>query len=105
MRVLVTGSTQGIGKAIAAALVKKNYEVIVHCARDLAKAERIRSEIGASSAVVCDLSSADEVKGLRNKTGAVDCLILNASVQYKEAWTSVTDEAFDAFVDGSHYKK
>ena len=95
MRVLVTGSTQGIGKAIAAALVKKNYEVIVHCARDLAKAERIRGEIGASSAVVCDLSSADEVKGLRNKTGAVDCLILNASVQYKEAWTSVTDEAFD----------
>lgn len=94
-RVLITGSTQGIGKALAAAFVKNGYEVIVHCSKDIQKAERIRTEIGAHKAVVCDLSDMDEVNGLYEKTGAVDCLILNASVQYKEPWTEITDETFD----------
>ena len=94
-RVLITGSTQGIGKALAAAFVKNGYEVIVHCSKDIQKAERIRAEIGAHKAVVCDLSDMDEVNGLYEKTGAVDCLILNASVQYKEPWTEITGETFD----------
>ena len=99
MRVLVTGSTQGIGKALATAFVKNGDEVIVHCSKDLQKAERIRTEIGAKSAVVCDLSNMDEVNALYKKTGAVDCLILNASVQYKELWAEITDETFDRQFD------
>ena len=99
MKVLVTGSTQGIGKAIATAFVKRGDEVIVHCSKDLEKAERIRAEIGAARAVVCDLANGEEVNGLYQKTGAVDCLILNASVQYKEAWTEITDETFDRQFD------
>ena len=63
-KVLITGSTQGIGKALAKAFVKEGYEVIVHCSKDIEKAERIRAEIGAKSAVVCDLSNMDEVNGL-----------------------------------------
>lgn len=99
MRVLVTGSTQGIGKALATAFVKNGDEVIVHCSKDLQKAERIRTEIGAKSAVVCNLSNMDEVNALYEKTGAVDCLILNASVQYKELWQDITDETFDKQFD------
>ena len=95
MRVLVTGSTQGIGRAIAEALVKKNHEVIVHCSADLEKAERVRDEIGAAFAVICDLSKPEEYSGLYAKTGAVDCLILNASVQYKEKWTDISDDALE----------
>ena len=98
-KVLITGSTQGIGKALAAAFVKNGYEVIVHCSKDMEKAERIRQEIGAHQAVVCDLSNMDEVSGLYAKTGAVDCLILNASVQYKECWMDITDDTFDKQFD------
>lgn len=98
-KVLITGSTQGIGKAIASAFVKNGYEVIVHCSKDLNKAERIRDEIGAKSAVVCDLANMDEVNGLFAKTGEVDCLILNASVQYKESWLGITDDTFDKQFD------
>ena len=94
-KVLITGSTQGIGKAIAAAFVKEGYHVCVHCSKDMEKAESVRKEIGAAKAVVCDLSDMDEVKGLYAKTGAVDCLILNASVQYKEAWTEINDETLE----------
>ena len=48
--VLITGSTQGIGKALAEGFVKQGYNVIVHCSRDLEKAERVRREIGAYQA-------------------------------------------------------
>ena len=98
-RVLITGSTQGIGKALAMAFVKAGDHVCVHCSKDIEKAERVRKEIGAHQAVVCDLSNMDEVNGLYAKTGAVDCLILNASVQYKELWQEITDETFDKQFD------
>lgn len=98
-KVLITGSTQGIGKALAMAFVKAGYQVCVHCSKDLEKAERVRDEIGAHQAVVCDLSNMDEVNALYEKTGAVDCLILNASVQYKEFWQDITDETFDRQFD------
>lgn len=94
-KVLITGSTQGIGKALAAAFVKEGYHVCVHGARDLEKAERVRAEIGAAQAVVCDLSKDEEVNALFEKTGAVDCLVLNASIQYKSLWQDITDENFD----------
>lgn len=95
MRVLVTGSTQGIGKAIAEGFVARGDEVIVHCSVDMEKAERVRAEIGAYGAVTADLSKIDEVKSLHDKTGDVDCLILNASVQYKEPWDKISDDTFD----------
>ena len=99
MKVLVTGSTQGIGRAIAEALVKKNHEVIVHCSSDIEKAERVRGEIGAAAAVTCDLGNSSEVSALYGKTGAVDCLILNASVQYKEKWNEITPETLEKQID------
>ena len=95
MRVLVTGSTQGIGKAIAEAFVKRGDDVIIHCSSDMKKAERVCEEIGGCSAVVADLSNPDEIKGLYGKTGDVDCLILNASVQYKETWDHISEENID----------
>ena len=94
-KVLVTGSTQGIGKEIALNFVKRGYEVIVHCSKDIEKANRIKEEIGAHQAVVCDLSNMLEVDSLIEKTGAVDCLILNASVQFKETWDKISDDTFD----------
>ena len=94
-KVLVTGSTQGIGKAIAEAFVKEGYEVTVHGSADLSKADRVRAEIGASHAVVADLSNMDQVRTLIQQTGDVDILILNASVQYKERWYDIGEETFD----------
>lgn len=94
MKVLITGSTQGIGKAMAEAFVRRGDEVIVHCSRDLEKAERVANEIGAAGAVTADLSDLSETVALYGKTGAVDCLILNASVQQKECWEDIDDESF-----------
>ena len=94
-KVLITGSTQGIGKALAAAFVKEGYDVIVHGSSNMKKAEGVREEIGAWKAVTADLSKMEEIKSLHEKTGDVDILILNASVQYKESWENISEETFD----------
>ncbi len=96
MRVLVTGSTQGIGRAIAAAFVARGDEVIVHGRNNPEKVERARAEIGAAEAILCDLGNMEEVKHLAERTGPVDCLILNASVQYKAHWTDITEEEMES---------
>ena len=88
---LVTGSTQGIGRAIVERLVKNGFKVIVHCSSDIEKAERVKKEIGAYKAVVCDLSDMNQVAALKGKTGAVDVLVLNASVQFKQKWQDISD--------------
>lgn len=88
---LVTGSTQGIGRAIVERLVKNGFKVIVHCSSDIEKAERVKKEIGAYKAVVCDLSDMNQVAALKDKTGAVDVLVLNASVQFKQKWQDISD--------------
>lgn len=95
MRILVTGSTQGIGRAIAEGFVRRGDEVIVHCSSDIEKAERVCCEIGGYGAVVADLSKVEEIKSLHSKTGDVNCLVLNASVQYKESWDAISEENFD----------
>jgi len=98
-KVLVTGSTQGIGYATAKAFAALGAEVTVHCSRDIVKAQRICEEIGAAHAVTADLSDLDETVGLHRKTGDVDILVLNASVQYKESWEDITDEHFESQIN------
>lgn len=96
---LVTGSTQGIGYAVAKGLAAAGAEVWVHCSRDIAKAERVAKEIGAAHACVADLADAQETAALFGKTGAVDILICNASVQFKEKWEDVTPAHFETQVN------
>lgn len=96
---LVTGSTQGIGKAIAERLVKDGYDVIVHCSRDEKKAEKIAKEIGAAGFAVADLSDRQDTLSLHKKTGDVDVLILNASVQYKQDWLEIGLDEMDRQIE------
>ena len=84
-RALVTGSSRGIGRAIAFALGRAGAEVMFHGATDspaLRKAVAEAKEEGvAASALVADLSSSADVASLATVSAGPDILVLNASVQ------------------------
>jgi NAD(P)-dependent dehydrogenase (short-subunit alcohol dehydrogenase family) len=97
-RALVTGSSQGIGRAIATALAEFGADVMVHCGHDLAKAQAVRAAIegcGVRSGVtMADLADSDAARKIQAETlaalGAVDILVLNASVQIRKPWLEIT---------------
>lgn len=93
-RIFITGSTEGLGRAAARALMGAGHAVVLHAR----SAERARAldELAprAAAVVVGDLASAREVRGLAEQVGALgrmDAVIHNAGV-YREPARSPTPE-------------
>ena len=91
---LVTGATQGIGFAIAQALSKHGAKVFVNGASSDEKCRAASDQIKNSVPVRANLLEKEEIQRLYEKTGDVDILVLNASIQYKRDWDEFTDEEF-----------
>lgn len=95
-KALVTGSSRGIGRAIAIALAQDGYEVILHCAGNVAKAEEVKAQIesngGSARILKADLCDLDATRALAQQAGDVDVLVLNASLQVPEQWSKINTE-------------
>jgi NAD(P)-dependent dehydrogenase (short-subunit alcohol dehydrogenase family) len=80
---LITGGTQGVGKATAMELAKKGFTVVL-AARNAAKAEAVRKEIAVSDYIVADLTSLPQTRALaerfKRRYPRLDVLINNAGV-------------------------
>lgn len=96
---LVTGATQGIGFEIARLLASRGAKVFINGASSDEKCRAASEKIPNSTPVRADLTNAAERATLYEKTGGVDILVLNASVQYKRAWDGFTEEEYDAQFD------
>lgn len=93
MAILITGSTDGIGKETARQLAQRGYHVILH-GRDPEKCRTARREIFGSTGnlhvdgVCCDLSNRQHVHELADeigkKYGRLDVLIHNAGTYEKK---------------------
>jgi len=94
---LVTGSSKGIGEAIARTLALEGAAVIVH-GRDKAQAQRVVTDIVASGGrahvVVGDLTCDEQVQRIveeaGERAGHVDILVNNAggSGGVRESWAA-----------------
>ncbi|GHC76475.1 SDR family NAD(P)-dependent oxidoreductase [Limoniibacter endophyticus] len=100
-RALVTGSSRGIGAAIAEGLSSFGAEVVLHgTTRDATDdvAAKIRSAGGTCHAVGCDLSQKDAgvriVEEAERIAGAVDILVINASAQINGQIETIDEESF-----------
>jgi len=97
-RALVTGSSAGIGEAIAKALAAEGAAVLVHgrsAPRAQAVAARIREAGGRAEVVLGDLSTdggAAEVARQALAGGPVDILVNNAGFYENRTWWTATPE-------------
>ncbi|GGN05810.1 short-chain dehydrogenase [Dyadobacter beijingensis] len=106
---LVTGASQGIGKAIALALAEYGAKIILHYRKDRSEAEAVADEIrragGEANLVHADLSRSGSAAFIAEQVGQLgktpDILVINASVQIPAEWEQVTTEDFDKQVNAN----
>lgn len=100
---LVTGSTEGIGRAIAFSLGKAGYKVGV-CARTPAKVDALLKELAiagiAAAGRPCDVGDPDQVAALvahvTERLGPVDVLVNNAGIGVIRPFADLTLAEWDA---------
>jgi 3-oxoacyl-[acyl-carrier protein] reductase len=103
---VVTGSTQGIGLAIAKRLAKEGVIVVV-TSRNIDKVNEAVSEIkgegGEAFGIKCNVTNRDEVKALGEKVmekyGRIDILVNNAGITKDSSFKKMTDEQWDEVID------
>ncbi len=82
-RILVTGSTDGVGRNTAEALLGDGHRVVVH-ARTTARLSAVQGLLDrGAGAIVGDLADSDQVRGLveqANAPGPFDAVVHNAGV-------------------------
>ena len=80
-RALVTGSTSGIGLAIARMLAAEGAQVVLNGFGDPAEIAGLQAELGADY-VSADLTTLDGVERLMASVGKIDVLVNNAGMQH-----------------------
>ncbi|WP_338876424.1 SDR family oxidoreductase [Spirosoma sp. SC4-14] len=104
-KALVTGASQGIGKAIALRLAEAGYDVVIHFHENRAEAEAVAEtvqQIGRNAWLLqADLLEAAQAIQLGQEAwavaGGLDVLVNNAGVSYKKHFLDVTEADFERF--------
>jgi 3-hydroxybutyrate dehydrogenase len=98
---LVTGSTSGIGLAIARALVAEGAKVMLNGFGEAAEIDRIKAELGASHDGA-DLSDPAQVEAMfqrcTGELGAPDILVNNAGIQHVSPVESFPVDKWNAII-------
>jgi 3-oxoacyl-[acyl-carrier protein] reductase len=100
---LVTGSTRGIGRAIANTLAACGATVAI-VGRDQAKADAVAAEVGGGAkGFACDISDAAQVQALvenvEKALGGCDILVNNAGITKDNLMLRMKDEDWNAVLE------
>jgi len=97
-RVLLTGATGGLGRAIAQALHERGAHLLLSGRNEQALAELV-GELGNADALAADLANRDDVSALPERAGQVDILVHNAGLPGSGRLESFTPEEIDRALD------
>jgi 3-oxoacyl-[acyl-carrier protein] reductase len=102
---LVTGSTRGIGRAIADTLARCGAKVAV-VGRDRGRAEEVATALqGTAKGFACDIADVASVTKLiedvEKELGAVDILVNNAGLTRDNLLMRLKDDDWDAVIDAN----
>jgi 3-oxoacyl-[acyl-carrier protein] reductase len=104
--ILITGSSRGIGRAIALRAAADGFDVVVHCRSRRDEAEAVAKEIAAlgrqsrvlqfdvSDRAICAQVLADDVAA----NGAYYGVVCNAGTNADAAFPAMTEEQWDAVI-------
>lgn len=104
---VVTGSTSGIGQAMAAALAEQGVNVVLNGFGDAAKIEADRAALAARTGVKvlyhgADMTKPEEIADLiafaHRELGRLDILVSNAGVQHVAAVDEFPDAKWDQII-------
>jgi 3-oxoacyl-[acyl-carrier protein] reductase len=107
---LVTGSSRGLGKAIALSLAEAGANVLVHCHKNVELANDVANDIRAkgraSSVFQADLTDNEQIYRLAqdvfSQYGHVDVLVNNAgSIPRPGNWDLLRDENLDKTINAN----
>lgn len=102
-RVLVTGSSRGIGKSIALELAKCGFEIVVHCRSGVEKAKETIAEIHAlnakASLLQFDIADRQQTRQALEQDveqhGAYYGVVCNAGITRDNAFPALSDSDWD----------
>ncbi|PAU53006.1 3-oxoacyl-ACP reductase FabG [Pseudomonas indica] len=102
--ILVTGSSRGIGRAIALRLARAGYDLVLHCRSRRDEAEAVRAEIetlGRQARILqFDVADRDACRAALEADveahGAYYGVVCNAGLTRDGAFPALTDEDWDA---------
>lgn len=104
-RILITGSTRGIGRLLAQGVVEHGAEVIINSTNQ-EKSQAVANELNAQGfkahAVAFDITDTEAVHHaidyIEREIGAIDVLINNAGIQRRHPFCEFPEKDFDDLV-------